>query len=422
MSVERPTVAIIGAGPYGVSVAAHLRAHGANVRIFGRPMHRWRAQMPKGMFLKSEGCASSLAAPTGSYTLKEFCIEAGLAYGDYGVPVPLETFTNYALSFQRRFVPNVDDVDVTALEQLRDGFKLWLSTREEVEANKVVIATGLYHAAHVPGELAHLPSALLSHSADHHDLASLKGRDITIVGAGQSALEIAALLHEQHDAVRLIVRRAALDWNPLPDLGKRSPWQRLRYPMSKLGAGWQVWFYAGYPMLFYYLPELVRIDRVRRVLGPAGAWWLRGRVSGRVPVLLGHTVLGADARGDKAILHVRRPDGQVDKMTTDHVIAATGYRFSLRSLAFISPALLSSLRSVQGCPLLSPQFESSIPGLYFTGQAAAYQFGPAMRFVHGAGYAARRIAGHIAYERSRDRPSVSVVVPRSARGERALSR
>src|SRR6266540_4232812 len=74
------TVCIIGAGPYGVSIAAHLRSIGIDFRIFGISMHRWRAQMPIGMFLKSEGRGSSLSDPTGHHTLARYCTEEGLQY------------------------------------------------------------------------------------------------------------------------------------------------------------------------------------------------------------------------------------------------------------------------------------------------------------------------------------------------------
>src|ERR1700760_1616078 len=83
-------VAIIGAGPYGLSIAAHLRAAGVDFRIFGKPMGFWRDHMPDGMHLKSEGFASSLSEPSGKFTLGAFCKERGLDYADLGSPVPLE--------------------------------------------------------------------------------------------------------------------------------------------------------------------------------------------------------------------------------------------------------------------------------------------------------------------------------------------
>ncbi len=82
-------VAIIGAGPYGLSLAAHLRARGIDFRIFGTPLNSWRTQMPKGMFLKSEGFASNLYDPDGAFTLVRFCADKSLGYADYNHPVPL---------------------------------------------------------------------------------------------------------------------------------------------------------------------------------------------------------------------------------------------------------------------------------------------------------------------------------------------
>jgi cation diffusion facilitator CzcD-associated flavoprotein CzcO len=147
-------VAIIGAGPFGVSTAAYLRSLGVEFRIFGSPMNRWRTQMPAGMFLKSEGFASNLADPFGRCTLQQFCDEAALPYE--GELVSLETFTRYAMSFQQPLVPMVEDVSVTVLDRQADKFQLRLATGEEVRAKKVVVATGLSHAEYIPAELARI--------------------------------------------------------------------------------------------------------------------------------------------------------------------------------------------------------------------------------------------------------------------------
>src|SRR6266404_6473751 len=149
------TVAIIGAGPFGVSIAAHLQSAGVNFRIFGKPMHRWQFHMPKGMFLKSEGRASSLSDPTGRNTLARYCSENGLPYEEGGVPIPRDVFTRYALSFQRNLAPAVEEVMVTGVERSLYGFELQLANGTTANAGKVIVATGLEHAAHIPPELAH---------------------------------------------------------------------------------------------------------------------------------------------------------------------------------------------------------------------------------------------------------------------------
>ena len=116
-------VAIIGAGPYGLSIAAHLRANSIDFRIFGSPMHSWRMRMPAGMFLKSEGFASSLQDPAGRFTLERFCAERGVRYAAKNVPVSLETFTEYGLAFQHQIVPNLEEKAVVGLDRVAQ----WLS-------------------------------------------------------------------------------------------------------------------------------------------------------------------------------------------------------------------------------------------------------------------------------------------------------
>ena len=102
-------VAIIGAGPYGLSLAAHLAAANVSVRVFGQPMQFWRTNMPEGMVLKSEGFASNLWHPDGALTLRDFCADRGLPYKDSGLPIPVETFCAYGEAFQKRFVPMLDE-------------------------------------------------------------------------------------------------------------------------------------------------------------------------------------------------------------------------------------------------------------------------------------------------------------------------
>src|SRR6516165_119533 len=144
-------IAIIGAGPYGLSIAAHLAARGISFRIFGMPLTGWSDHMPKGMHLKSEGFASNLSHPRGEFTLGDYCTKNRIVYQDMGRPVKLETFVEYGLAFQKRFVPNLEEKLVTSVQQLADsGFQLILDDEERVCAQKVIVATGLAGFAHIP--------------------------------------------------------------------------------------------------------------------------------------------------------------------------------------------------------------------------------------------------------------------------------
>ncbi|HEX8805454.1 MAG TPA: hypothetical protein VF741_00840, partial [Candidatus Aquilonibacter sp.] len=168
-------VVIVGAGPYGLSLAAHLRANACDFQIFGSPMEMWRKHMPKGMFLKSEGFASSLSEPGGTFTLATFCRERNIPYGDIGEPIALETFVEYGLAFQRSFVPNLDERNVYEIASEFGGFVLRLSDGEIVRARNVVLAVGVGCYAYIPPILSQLPADFVSHTSDVHEVDQFRG-------------------------------------------------------------------------------------------------------------------------------------------------------------------------------------------------------------------------------------------------------
>lgn len=387
---------IVGAGPYGLSLAAFLRHSGVPFRIFGRPMDTWKSHMPKGMCLKSDGFASNIYDPRNQFTLQQFCAERGIQYKDTGVPVKLETFCEYGLAFRQRMIPNFEDKLVASIEQIPQGYKIRIDDGEVLTARTVVLAVGITHFAFVPEALAQLPAEYMSHSARYNDVQVLKGRSVIVVGGGSSALDWAGLLHEAGVNVRLVTRREALKFHGKPTGKPRSLWQRIQKPQTGLGPGWRSSFYSNAPGVFHHLPENVRLEVVKRTLGPSGGYFIRDKVVGKVPVSLGSTVASAEIRGNQAELRVRGLDGKETRMSADHIISATGYRASVDSLKFLSPDIRSRVATVEQTPILSSEFESSIPGLYFVGLAAANSFGPVMRFAYGAEYAAETVSRAIA--------------------------
>jgi len=383
--------AIIGAGPYGLSVAAHFRRSGVQFRIFGRPMDSWRAHMPKGMMLKSDGFASNIYDPESAFTLGQFCAERGIEYADTGIPVSLETFTEYGLAFRDRMVPELEDKMVVEVGRFLGGFLLRLDDGEKVKARKVVLAVGISHFEYVPENLAKLSPEFLSHSSHHHELERFRNRSVVVIGGGASALDLAGLLHETGADVQLVSRREHLNFHSQPTGKPRSWWQQIRHPQSGLGPGMRSRFYADAPMAFHYLPERVRLDVVRRALGPSGGWFIKDKVVGKVPLLLGYTPEAGKVQHDHVHLHLRGRDGSEREIATEHIIAATGYRVDLERLSFLSTEIRARIAALNGTPVLSSTFESSVPGLYFVGVAAANSFGPVMRFAFGAGFAARTL-------------------------------
>jgi cation diffusion facilitator CzcD-associated flavoprotein CzcO len=394
--VSAEPVVIVGAGPYGLSLAAHLRPLGVPFRIFGEPMRSWRLDMPPGMYLKSEGCASSISAPGPGHELPDFCAERGIEYADYWRPVALETFVAYGLWFQERLVPEVEPRAVILVRPCRRGFDVALDDGETIRASRVVVASGAREWAHIPPPLRDLEPRLVSHSSAYGDLAPLAGRDVTVIGGGQSALETAALAQEAGARARVLVRRPRLEWNAGPGELPSTRRSRLRMPPSPLGAGWRLWLAANWAPTFRRLPPQTRVRLVRTTLGPAGAWWLRERVEGRLPVVLGARVGAAEAADGAVRLRIEGPDRRPADLVTEHVIAATGYRPDLGRLPFLERSTLARLRRVGGAPWLSGRFESTVPGLHFVGLAAAHSFGPVCRFVTGTAATSPRLARHLA--------------------------
>ena len=404
-------VAIIGAGPYGLSVAAHLRRSGLSVRQFGLPMHLWRANMPRGMYLKSQGFASNLSDPDAAFTLGTFCRSSGRPYADYGLPVPLDTFVAYGAWFQQSAGLEVTEVMVTSLAEQPGGYQLSLADGETVTARQVVLAIGVEHFGYLPGELSGLPASACTHSSAHTDLSAFGGQRVLVVGAGQSALESAALLHESGAEVRIVMRKQQVVWNGAPLAAGRPLLRRLREPEAGLGSGWRTWFYSRRPASFRHLPESTRIYRARTALGPAGASWLRGRVEGEFPILTGHTLAGAAAGPDGLRLAVTDATGQRTELAADHVLAATGYRPDLGRLSFLDPELRARLRTVARTPALDRDYQTSVPGLYAVGPGVAPTFGPVMRFVYGTDHAARTVARRLSVAAGQ-RADMTVEAPR----------
>ena len=384
--MNRYDAVVVGAGPYGLSTAAHLKGRGLNVAIFGKPLGMWRDHMPRGMNLRSQWWASNLWDPRQDLGFARFFKES--AYRE-GHPLPIDAFIDYGFWFQKRAVPDVDETLITSITQ-RDGvFQLRLEDGREIESRSVVMAIGLYYYAHRPEPYAGLPEALVSHSSTYSDYGRFKNREVIVVGGGQSAIEYAALLHEAGARVQVVSRREIM-WLG-PDRGRNRPFlERVREPSAGVAPGWKNWMLDHFPYAFYRLPQWYK-DSWNSDYRSGASDWLHARVVGKVTVREGQTVDRLSASGDR----VEAVLSNGDVVTVDHVMLATGYRVDLNRLPMLDPSLRSRIRATQNIPELSSWFESSVPGLYFMGITSVRAFGPLFRFVAGCGAAARRVAAHV---------------------------
>lgn len=390
----RCDIAIIGAGPYGLSLAAHLVAAGIDVRIFGRPLTTWSEHMPKDMMLKSDGFASNISAPDEASTLKAWCTEHNTPYASQGLPVSLDTFLAYGAAFQKRYVPDLEPVDVTRVECDGAGYALTLANGETAFARNVVVATGISHFAYTPSILARLSKDVVSHSYDHRDGAAFRGKDVVIVGAGSSATDLAAHLADCGATARIVARAPFIEYNSVPDPDAETLLYRIRRPASGIGRGWRSYFCANAPLLFYRLPEALRMRGVESHMHPAAGWFMREKIEGRIQTLMGRSIANAEEKHGKVALTLVDDAGAHNSVACDHVIAATGYRPDTRRFGFLAPELRARIGSTRHTPVVSDAFETPVDGLYVTGPAVIDSFGPLMRFMVGAEFAAPRLAQH----------------------------
>lgn len=381
-------VAIIGAGPYGLSAAAHLRRiRGLEMRVFGEPMSFWSHNMPVGMRLRSAWTATHIADPDNALTLEVF----QEAYGTlFSAPVPLDQFVRYGHWYQRRAVPDLDLRKIARVGRDPAGFRLTLQEGGEFTSRRVIIAAGIGPFAWRPPEFQALPSALVTHTTEHHDLSKFTGKEVLVIGSGQSALESAALLHETGARVEVAARSRHIHWlqgwaskTLHRRLGRITA--RLLYAPTDVGPAGISQLMAR-PDLLKKLPRLVQDKLRKRSVRPAGARWLVDRLRD-VPINLGCPVVSAAPVGERIKVRLH---GQSDR-TVDHVVLGTGFRVDVSRYGFFAPELLQSIRMANGYPCLNEGLETSVPGLHILGAPAAWSFGPLMQFVSGARYASHAL-------------------------------
>ncbi len=341
MTKRHIPVAVIGAGPYGLSLSAHLSAQGCTPAIFGRPMESWRYGTPPGMRLKSEGFASSLSEPSGEFTLKAFCKSAGLAYADINLPTPVGTFISYGDAFQKRFAPQLDRRMARQIRKIPRGFEIELEDGSSVTAGQCAIATGLQGFEYVPEPLRPLSRERLAHTAKLHDYSVYKGARVLVVGAGASATNAAGELLREGADVTLSCRSPQLRFYPggLPRTFKDS----LTAPLSPIGPGWAKWAASYFPGVFRSLPQSLRVKIVERTLGPAPAWFVRDEIEGKIGMLAGRSVSAARETAEGVEIEMIDREGGRSTHMFDYVIAGTGYRVDVDRLRFLSSALRTGL-------------------------------------------------------------------------------
>lgn len=383
-------VVIVGAGPYGLSLAAHLRARRVNFRIFGAPMSFWR-DLPESINLKSPAISTNISVREKGHTFSEWCRQRNLE--DYE-PCSMSSFADYGLWMQKRFVPEVEPVNVANVSQSDRTFDVTLENDAALKAKHVVVATGLSYLASTPSLLQHLPASLLKHTFYLSDYSEFRGKRVAIIGAGASAIEAGALVHEAGGQAEVFARESQIviyDRSPR----ERSLRDRILQPSSPIGNGRLPFVMSRFPLLTYLLPEERRLRLLKGFVPPSAPWWIKDRVVDIVPMHTRSSVVAARVVEGHVRLTIRFDDEHERDLDFDEIVLGTGYDKDVSRLAFLDAGLGRRIQLIDQAPRLSMNFESSVKGLYFVGPLSEMSFGPISRFVAGADFAARTLAGYL---------------------------
>jgi FAD-dependent urate hydroxylase len=346
---------VIGAGPYGLSVAREALRAGLSVEVVGRPMSFWREHMPAGMSLRS-GPGWQLD-PAEELTLRAFA-------PDLPDPIPVAAFLEYADWFTAEAGIAVREEEVVRLEP---GFVAALASGATISARAVVAAPGISRFGVVPDWGA----GLGQHTCDLVDFADMAGARVLIVGGRQSAYEWAALIGEA-GAERIDVvhrhpepRFARVSWDfvePHIEATLATPgWWRSLSPAERDAIGRRFWEVGRLTLEHWLAPRLARLPVHRHANAEVVA------------------VTGRELSLSTGI-----------KLQVDRIVFACGYRADIASVPYL-PAISIS----DGFPDLDGAFQTSVPGLYIPGFPATRDFGPFFGFVRGAVPAARMIVRDI---------------------------
>lgn len=359
-STKSVSVLIIGAGPFGLSLAAQLQQQQVDYLVVGKPMYFWQSHMPQGMLLRS-ACDWHLD-PLNIATIEAYLHTLNQTPADVE-PLSLAFYLGYTKWFQDQKQLKILPHYVQRLHETQGQFKATLQNGDTINADHVVLALGFQSFSHIPADLAAmLPQRRYGHTCDLVDLAPYNGRRVLIIGGRQSAFEWTALLHEAGAAAVHVSYRhdtpqfTAADWS----------WFNQQVDEIATDPGWFRSLSA---------PEQAAVNRRfweegRLKLEP----WLAPRIDHESITLWPHTEMSACSPGQDGELQITLNNGET--IIVDDVIFATGYKVDMARIPLLSQGnILARLATRNGYPRLDESFQSSIPGLYITSMPAVQDFG-----------------------------------------------
>ncbi len=371
---------IIGAGPFGLSLAAYAGSLGIDHLVAGKPMEFWKQNMPDGMYLRSASDWS--LDPTGKASIMNYLETQGKTPADVE-PLSRNFYLAYCQWFQEQSGIETIPHYVTQLAKKNDNFFAQFENGDVVEAKQVVIAIGMGYFKNQPSDLtALLPKGRYSHTCDAVQLQGQKGKRILILGGRQSAFEWAALLNDAGAAeVHLVHRHESPKFT-------ESDWSWAAPMVDGMVAD---------PAWFRNLPQEEKDAITKRMWGEGRLKvepWLEKRVMKAGTYIHEKAALTSCVELADGSMNVTLDNGNT--FVVDEIILATGYKVDLNQIPFLDKNLLSEISTRNGFPVLDEHFQTSARGLYFTSMPAGQDFGPFFGFTISVRASAQIIGNAIA--------------------------
>jgi|GEM_PF-2883634 len=386
---------VIGAGPYGLALSSELRRAFVDHVVIGLPMESWRA-MPTGMQLRSLVEDSNFShRPELSFGawLREQEREHQLKYR---IPSPDDQSWT-TLSREQLLLYSDWFIKQTGVKVIHDlvqhlsgedrGFQIRLRSGRLLASRTVVVSVGMHSFSVLPDELMNIPEGFVKHTSELENFDDWRGKNILVIGGGQSAYEWAALAAERGVKVQMIQRSKPRGFGTVDFVALRDTQTR-----TELTPAW-----------FRQLDEAAQIVNVQRPRRSKNDAWLlpRLRNAGVQGISDVGELTSAELRDGRVTIHLQ--DGR--EITADAVLCGTGYRVEMSRLTFIDNALRDNVEilgqpsELRGFPILDTSLQSSVKGLYFTGYSAIGSFGGAFNFLAGASPSARLITSALSKAR-----------------------
>lgn len=341
-------VLVVGAGPGGLAAAAALRARGVDAVVVERSSSvgsSWRGHYDR-LHLHTTRRWSSLPG-----------LPIPREYGRWVARDDVVRYLEHYATHHRLDVRT--GVEVERVERTGDGWRLRTAGGAPVEGRAVVVATGYNHSPVPPAwpGVEGFPGEVV-HASTYRNAQPYRGRDVLVVGAGNTGAEIAVdLVEGGAGRVRLAVRTP-------PHIVRRS------------NLGWPA---QGTGIVVRHLPVPV-VDATARLIArvevpdlashglPRPTTGLYSRVlDGSVPLQDVGLIAGVQSGAIEPVAAVESFEGgkvvlaDGTRVAPDVVIAATGYRRGLEPLVGHLGVL-----DERGLPRAHGP-RPALPGLYFTG-------------------------------------------------------